>query len=357
MKVLHVYKEFHPEASGVARHIDGFLRSAASRGVEGTVLAPSVAPPAVDAPYRVRCGGLGALAEAISAADVVHVHGARVPFAAAAAALARGLGRPVAYTPHCYYDDRRRATKWLWDQGPERALLAGAGAIFLLDETWRDYLDRRGLPTGRCRIVPNCILAAAVRARQPETAPPRVAGHPALISIGRLDPVKRLEDAIAALARPGLETAMLHLVGRGDDRPRLELLASAAGVAGRLVFHGWLDDRDATALLLGADLALLPSEREGLPTAMLEALLLGVPMLASDIPGNRAVAQPTGWDALYPTGDIAALADGIRRHGGRAVPQEVRAAVAARFSWEARASDIVEVYAEMIARTREGLRR
>lgn len=352
MKVLHVYKEFHPDASGVARHIDGFLRSAARLGVKATILAPSIAPQAADAPYAVRRGGLRALAAAVAAADVVHVHGARVPIAAAAAAVARGFGRPVAYTPHCYYDDRRRAAKWLWDQGPERALLAGAGAVFLLDTAWRDYLAGRGLPIGRCRIVPNCILAAAVAMRRPDLAPARLAGCPSLISIGRLDPVKRLDDAIAALSLPGLETAVLHLVGRGNDQPRLEHLAIAAGVAGRVIFHGWLDDEEATALLLGADLALLPSEREGMPTAMLEALLLGVPILASDIPGNRAVADPTGWTALHPLADVAALAEGIRSHAGRAVPPDVRAAVAGRFSWEARAPDIVGAYAEMIAQAR-----
>lgn len=345
MKVLHVYKEFRPQTSGVARHIDGLLRAAAPLGVAGAVLAP-LAAVAEDGTYAVRTGGIAALPAAVAAVDVVHVHGARTPIAAAAAAVARALRRPVAYTPHCYYDDRRRGAKWLWDHGPERALLASSAAVFLLHQAWRDYLAGRGLPVARSRILPNCVLAAAVLARRPRQPPPRLSGVPALISIGRLDPVKRLDEAIAVLGQPGLDAAHLHIVGQGADRPRLE--ARAAGLPGRVHFHGWQDDAAATALLLGADLALLPSEREGMPTVLLEALLLGVPVVASDIAGNRAIAGPVEWPGLYPLGDLAALAAAICRHAGGGVPAAVREAVAAGFAWESRAADVVGAYEEML---------
>ena len=350
MRVLHVYKEFHPQASGVARHLDGLMRASAGLGVEPAVLAPDVGLWDEHAPYRVLVGGAGALRAAIGDADIVHVHGARTPLAAAAALAAAPRGRPVVYTPHCYYDDggpMKRAAKSLWDATVERALLRGAGATILLDESWQAYLAGRRLRARRVAVVPNCVLAQAVRARRPAETP-RMAGDPALVSIGRLDPVKRLDDAIAALTHSGLEGAVLHLVGTGPDRARLEEAARALGVEGRVVFHGWQPDGKAAEILLGADLFVLPSGREGLPTTMLEALLLGMPVLASDIPANAAIAAAVGWTALHRVGDVAALAEGVRAAARGPVPEEVIRAVEGRFSWEARAADIVHCYKSLM---------
>jgi glycosyltransferase involved in cell wall biosynthesis len=193
------------------------------------------------------------------------------------------------------------------------------------------------------QILPNCVLLAELQARRPDTAE-RLEGAPSLLSVSRLDPVKALDDAIAAIARPELSGAVLHLVGRGPDLPRLQAAAERAGVAGRVRFHGWKSDAEAAAMLAGADLFVLPSHREGMPTALLEALLSGVPAVCSDIAGCRAIAGPAGWHALYTPGDVAGLAAAAVTWAGRPVPDTVRARLAELFTWERRAGELATLY-------------
>nr|WP_207160339.1 glycosyltransferase family 4 protein [Rhodospirillum rubrum] len=327
---MHVAKDYHPQGSGVARHIDGLITACRPLGVEARVLT----------------AGEGGLWRAVGAADVVHLHGARTACVARAALVARLLDRPMIYTPHCYYDHGswpKRLAKRLWDRLVERPLVARAWATILLDEIWRGDLIARGLSPQRAVVVPNCIT--------PDQGAPgwtggRLAGRPALLSIGRLDRVKRLDDMITALTFPGLESAVLHLVGEGGDQGRLGALAALDGLGGRVIFHGGLDDETTARMRAGADLFLLASEREGLPTVMLETLAVGLPILVSDIPANRALADALGWPALFALGDQGALARGVLRWAGRPVPALVRDRLAARFTWAARAGEIVGLYHE-----------
>lgn len=346
MRVLHVYKEYHPRRSGVARHIAGIIESLKPLGIAASVFALTADPE-----NSAQClgGSWWRLPAAIRAADVVHVHGARVPLAVIAAGLAGWLGRPILYTPHCYYDHGSRGRRWLkkwWDRWIEAWLIRRARVVVQLDQSWIDDARRRGWPTARMVVLPNCVLAARLPALDRRHG--QLAGQPALLSIARLDPVKHLGDAIASLVYPGLEQAVLHLVGVGPAADALHQQAALLGVGSRVVFHGWLDDPASQALLAACDLFVLPSEREGLPTAMLEALAAGVPVLASDIAGNRAVGDAVGWAAWHPVGDAAALAAGIRRWAGEPVPPAVCQAIRDRFTWEARIGELAQFYRQSV---------
>lgn len=345
MKILHVHREFEPASSGVARHIDGLARACAQAGHEVLVYAPLVKADATSCP-SCRTG----LLRQIKASDIVHVHAARSSLALGATILARLCGRHVVFTPHCYYDQGgwlKRLAKGLWDRTAERLIYALAGSVILLDEVWRADVQRRGLGGDHIRIVPNCIDHAAILGRRPETVT-KASGAPSLIHIGRLAAVKRLGDAIHALAAPGLEGAMLHLVGKGPEEHALRALAAQMAVSDRVVFHGWLDDAAAAVLLAGCDVSLLPSAAEGLPTALLEALMLGVPVVASDIPGNRAILDPVGLDATHRVGDPADLAQAILLWQGRDLTEDIRRKVVAQFSWSSRAGDILTIYGALL---------
>ncbi|MFD2264724.1 glycosyltransferase family 4 protein [Lacibacterium aquatile] len=344
MKVLHVYKEFHPDRSGVARHIDGLARHSRSLGIDAAVYAQKghARHPELD----ITIGDWRGLISAVRRADVLHLHGARTPITAFAGLLAQLLGRPFLYTPHCYYDSvspLRRMAKRIWDRIIERRLLIGARATILLDEVWLEYLATRHLPVAHPVIVPNCVLAEDVLARRPAEASGKLTGSLALLSIGRLVPVKRLGDIIAALALPGLEGTIFHIIGEGETRRELEQQAIDLGVGDRVVFHGGCDDLVAARMTLGADVFVLPSEREGGPTAVIEALMFGCPVIASDIPGTRAILAKLATGSLVPLGDISAWAAALT-----ALPLPVTEAVHSRllalYSWEARAADIVALY-------------
>ncbi|MFC6840818.1 glycosyltransferase family 4 protein [Xanthomonas theicola] len=349
MRILHVYKDFAPHAGGggVGRHIHGAATLAAQAGHALRVAAPLAQVQAARHGYTVVRAGALRLWPQIGWADVVHVHGARTPLAALAAALARLRGKRVVYTPHCYYDDDaglgKRLRKWGWDRLIERALLRGADRVVLLSAYWQDYLQRRGMPAAHPLLLPNAVLAAELPAAP--AAAPRLAGAPALLSLGRLDAVKRLHDAIAALAGPGMEQAVLHVVGRGPDRARLEAFAVAHGVAARVRFHGFVADAEAAAMAAAADVFVLPSAVEGMPTVLIEMLLLGCAVVASDIPGNRTILAEVGLHAaLYPLGDVAALVACIAVQRQRRPAPQVAVLVRAGFTWEGLRPRVLALY-------------
>ncbi len=330
----------------MARHLDGLARGLVDCGAEVTILAPIMEAVHAEAPYQVIQGGAGALMRAVAGCDLVHAHGARTPFSAFAALLARLAGKPFVYTPHCYYDHggvAKRLGKALWDQTVERWLLSAAHASVLLDESWVAYLRARGLPTGRAAIVPNGVRAAPAEPRA-NVEEVRLSGVPALLSVGRLDPVKRIEDLIAALGAAGLERANLHVVGVGPDRERLEGLARIAGVSERTIFHGWRDDAWVEGAMLDCDLFVLASSQEGMPTVLLESLRLGAPVLASDLPANRAIATAVDWPALFPVGDLAGLSEAILTWAGKSAPEDTPRRIADRFGWAALAPKMLKIY-------------
>src|SRR4029450_1416119 len=78
-------------------------------------------------------------------------------------------------------------------------------------------------------------------------------------------------------------------VGRGAEERTLRALARSLGLGGRAVFPG--EVVDAARVFPGLDVYAAPSAKEGLPLAVLEAMALGVPVIASDIPAHR---EPLG---------------------------------------------------------------
>jgi len=129
---------------------------------------------------------------------------------------------------------------------------------------------------------PSPAERAAARARA------GLAGDEPLIAfVGHLEPRKGADRLVAALARlpPG---ARLVLIGRdGGSEPALRAQVAAAGLHDRVAFTGPVDD--VPERLWAADVLVLPSEREGMPNALLEALAAGVPCVAPASAGGDEV--------------------------------------------------------------------
>jgi glycosyltransferase involved in cell wall biosynthesis len=133
------------------------------------------------------------------------------------------------------------------------------------------------------------------------------------IYTGRLHAAKGLKsliDAWAKVVERRLD-ARLWLVGEGPEHARLERQIRALGLAGRVALVGSFDNIED--MLLAADLFVLPSFEEGLSMALLEAMAIGLPVVASHIAGNRRVVEHGVEGLLVPPGDSVALADAIER--------------------------------------------
>jgi glycosyltransferase involved in cell wall biosynthesis len=167
---------------------------------------------------------------------------------------------------------------------------------------------------------------------------------PRIVFVGRLAPEKNLATLIDAWpivlkANPG---ARLMLIGDGPERPALEARAKGLGLPKALVTFAGASD-DPASLVRGSDLFVLPSREEGMSIALLEAMALGIPIIASDIPGNRRLITDGTHGRLAPPDDATALACAI-------LAQWVDPQTALKMAGEARRRVIEKYSIEAVAR-------
>jgi glycosyltransferase involved in cell wall biosynthesis len=138
---------------------------------------------------------------------------------------------------------------------------------------------------------------------------------PCAVFIGRLAPEKGLDTLVEAwpMVRAGFPAAKLILVGEGPQKVRLEdkarKLGLTVGSCPALEFRGKIVD--PTLILRNADLFILPSREEGMSIALLEAMAIGIPLIASSIPGNQRLVSDLEHGRLFQPGDSNHLAQVI----------------------------------------------
>ena len=134
-------------------------------------------------------------------------------------------------------------------------------------------------------------------------------GTMAVGTVGRLDFQKAPDDFVNALATLGRNDVFGVWIGDGPLRARTEKLAARRGLSGRLLFAG--ERTDVSALLPGLDVFAMASRYEGLPCAVVEAMLAGLPVVATTVNAvpNVVVAGETG--LLAPPGRPELLARAI----------------------------------------------
>lgn len=210
-----------------------------------------------------------------------------------------------------------------------------------------EELAERGYDRGRLHHIPNGVPIPARPWSYAEVSPHRQAlglpDMPTVAYTGRLHVDKGLKDLILALA--GSSRLQLVLVGDGPERQALEALARQLNLVDQVRFAGRVPDVEPW--LRAADLFVLPSYQEGLSVALLEALALGMPTIASDIPGNRGVLPPHLLPS-FPIQDPAALRDALRNALGNLAPerlsQRIRRETSERYSLQSIARRHLELF-------------
>ncbi|TMQ73719.1 MAG: glycosyltransferase, partial [Candidatus Eisenbacteria bacterium] len=126
---------------------------------------------------------------------------------------------------------------------------------------------------------------------QPPAQRPPANGHARLTCVARLEPVKNhdlLLEAAAVLRRRGVPFR-LRLAGDGPLRAHLSDRCRALGVVDEVEFLGYRED--IPALLADTDVAVLTSRKEGMPRAVLEAMAMEVPVVATRVTGTREAVR------------------------------------------------------------------
>lgn len=172
-----------------------------------------------------------------------------------------------------------------------------------------DWIVAQGWPAGQVRCIPN--FATAPQAVEPvdRASLDTPADAPLLLGMGRLHEAKAHDVSLAALAR--IPDAYLWIGGAGPQEAKLKAMAEALGVAGRVRFLGWRTD--PSALYRAADVCVFPSRYEPLGNVVIQAWAHGLPVVAAESQGPKALIRPEEDALLTPIDDAGALAEAVRR--------------------------------------------
>ncbi len=277
------------------------------------------------------------------------------PDGPAAARIARALGLPLSIKA-------RGSDIHYWGALPHarRAMLAAArqasGLLSVSEALKRDMValgmagdsisvHYTGLDHALFHVRPRARMRALWAAHAEHPVP---ADGPLLVSVGNLIPLKGQSLAIAALTQ--LPGARLVLAGKGDMAGELRTLAERLGVSERVHIPGGVKPEDLATLVSAADVMVLPSEREGLANAWVEALACGTPLVITDAGGAREVVRDAAAGRIVAR-EASAIAAGVRELLAAPPSQETVAAHAARFSWEENAARLAAHFRRISAST------
>lgn len=298
MRILHIVPEF--EEGGVERHVLHLSRELIGMGHEvGLATAGGKLVPQLSEEVRVLrlpvhrkdpFTGLWCVARLAMERgrwDLLHAH-SRVPAWIAwwTSAL---TGVPWIMTAHAQYSLNMGIAP----------LRHARGVICVSDAVMR-HLEGRLPP--RARVILNGLRTPSAHwEAKPFSQDPR------FLFVGRLTEAKGLDVALRALAGLRHRAWTLDVVGDGAQRGEWEALVAELGLADRVSFHGFRDDTDEWMARAGC--LLFPSRQEGMGLVVMEALSVGLPVLASDIEPLRPLAS----GPLIPPGDVPAWREAILR--------------------------------------------
>lgn len=228
---------------------------------------------------------------------------------------------------------QRRSIRLLYPLA-DRVLVPSQGAA-------DDLARYTGLDRGHIQAVPSPIVPAELFT----TALP-VPDHPwfaqdeppVILGLGELCARKDFATLIRAFARVRAQRpCRLMILGRGRQRERLLALAAELGVGRDVELPGFVPNPYAS--LAHARLFVLSSRWEGLPFALVEALAVGTPVVATDCPsGPREVLEDGRYGRLVPVGDDCALAEAIDATLDAPLPRAALQQAARRFEIESATS-------------------
>ena len=250
------------------------------------------------------------LREELERAEIDHVHAHFATAAARLAKLAWQMGGPsysvTAHAKDIYHEDVR--VDHLRDK------LRDATFVATVSRANRDYLQDVLAAPGLVHVVPN-----AIDLRRLDGSTANGSDSDTILAVARLVEKKGLRDLVDAcgiLARNGVHFR-LEIVGDGPLRADLGLAATRQGVPA--VFHGALPHESVAALYRRAAAFCLPSviassgDRDGLPTSVLEAMALGVPVATTAVNGLGEAVLHERTGLVVPEHDPAALAEALSR--------------------------------------------
>ena len=204
--------------------------------------------------------------------------------------------------------------RWLQYHGILYCFRRARGVIAVSRGIARDIEKLTGLPPGQIHVIENPTVSADIldKAREPVNHPWFVPGSPPVIlAVGRLVRPKDFPTLLRAFSRVrATGDCRLVICGEGKERLSLDTLAQELGIQEYVDLPGFVDN--PFAYMSRAALFVLSSAWEGSPNALIEALAVGLPVVATDCPsGPREILEEGRYGPLVPVGDVNGLANAI----------------------------------------------
>lgn len=355
MRILQVTPGFYPEVGGVQAHVQAIAEKLVARGHEVHVaaMAHRGAGPARESvngvqvrrfigigpgeSYRLPSGLVGYLLRAQRDFDIIHVHNYHAALIPVVAAVTR---QALVITPHLNDQPHSALARFL--HRPYALIgrwgMRRAQAVICVSDAERERVAARlGVAHRKTVVIPNGVDdgvltgPGAALSRDPHL----------LLSVGRLEPYKRIEDSIAALAVLPAEYRLV-IVGRGPHREGLEQVAQDQGVSDRVTFAGYVLKEALPDRYRRAQVALNLSTAEAFGMTVLEAVAGGCRAVCRDIPAFRDLArQFPAYVTTIADGRPETIAAAVQRAAER--PDDPPADLT-NFTWSRIAAETEKLY-------------
>lgn len=243
--------------------------------------------------------------------DIIHTHDFRSDLYGLVAA--RRLGIPAVSTCHGWIANDLKGRAYT---AIDKFLLRFFDRTIVVSARMRAQLSAQGIPDGKLAVIQNALIVEnyrpdrADRSVQAELGIP--AHHKVVGNIGRLSPEKCQDLFLRAAAEivPEIRDVSFLLVGIGPEEDRLRCLAGELGITEHVIFAGYRSDMHRVYNSL--DLVVQSSRTEGMPNVVLEAFLMRVPVVATDVGGTAEIITDRLSGRLISRHDPQMLAAAMR---------------------------------------------
>ena len=291
--------------------------------------------------------------------DIVHTHHSKAGLIGRSAAILAGVPRIHTFHGHVFegYFGARTSAAIV---ATERLLATRTSRLIAISPIQRDDLLGRGIGhPSRFDIVPLGLDLDRFRTVDRASARARLGidgGTTAIVMIGRLVPIKRIDRLVRVFAtvharRPD---AHLYVIGDGSERPVAEAQVREADLTGAVTFLGWRGD--TTDWYGAADIVALSSDNEGTPVTLIEAAAAGRPVVSTAVGGVPDVVADGVTGLLVPVEDEAAFAAALLRlSDDRALAARLGGAAPGRaehYGIARLVNDLESIYRDILGRPR-----
>lgn len=273
----------------------------------------------------------------------------------AATLLGRWLGLPTSIT--------LRGTEVPHNRNPALRMrvakaLARATRVFSVSDSLRQLAISLGMPAAKGRVIGNGIDLDRFQPVPRDAARRRFGlsdDAKVLVSVGALVERKGFHRVIECLPELLVDEPNLQylIVGganpEGDMLPELRAQVATAGLEAQVHFLGALPPEELKWPLSAADVFVLATRNEGWANVFLEAMACGLPVVATDVGGNREVVCRPELGTIVPFGERAALTTALRDALRRAWPREAILDYAAENAWDTRVRILLEEFSALRA--------